>query len=163
VQAIGGLDARRVRSDYEPEWPIVTNFVDEHWDETERASVASHLQAGLVTWSRSPAARLWAQRGISLCRFCGAWNGSAERTDGVYLWPDGLAHYVREHGVRPPGSVIRHILASQASGQPEPNEDKALSKKLYDEECANEHHVLSREWFTARVNRVWWKTATLDS
>jgi hypothetical protein len=130
--------------------------VDEHWDETERANVASHLQAGLVTWSRSAAARRWAQRGTPLCRFCGAYNASSERTDGVYLWPDGLARYLHEHGVR-------HILASKASGQPEPNEDKDLSERLNDEECADEHYVMSHEWFRARVNRAWWKTATLDS
>ena len=30
----------------------------------------------------------------------------------------GLAHYVREHGVRPPVSVIRHILSRQAGPYP---------------------------------------------
>jgi hypothetical protein len=110
--------------DMEPGWPRVTDFVDEHWDETERRVVASYLEKGFVPW---------AQAGISLCRVCGKANGSAEHTDGVYIWPEGLAHYVREHGVRPPVSVIRHIISRMAGMHP------------------------------GRVDEDWWRTATLDS
>jgi hypothetical protein len=28
----------------------------------------------------------------------------------VHQWPEGLAHYVREHGVGLPDSIVRHIL-----------------------------------------------------
>jgi hypothetical protein len=110
--------------DTEPGWPRVTDFVDEHWDEAERHLVVSYLEQGRIPW---------AQAGISLCRVCGKANGSAERTDGVYIWPEGLVHYVREHGVRPPVSVIRHIIGRQAGMHPE------------------------------RVDEDWWRTATLDS
>ena len=99
--------------DMEPGWPRVTDFVDELWDETERHRVASYLEQGFNPWAGT------AQAGISLCRLCRKGNGSAERTDGVYIWPDGLAHYVREHGVRPPVSVIRHIIGRQAGMHPE--------------------------------------------
>ena len=47
--------------------------------------------------------------GLSDCRLCGRVNGSAEFTDGVYLWPEGLAHYVREHSVKLPNEVLAHI------------------------------------------------------
>lgn len=110
--------------DTEPGWPRVTDCVDEHWDETERRLVALYLEQGFIPW---------VQAGISWCRVCGKANGSAERTDGVYIWPEGLAHYVREHGVRPPMSVIRHIISGQARMLPE------------------------------RVDEDWWGTATLDS
>jgi len=110
--------------DMEPGWPSVADFVDEHWDDTEREVVASYLEQGFVPW---------VQMGISPCRMCGAANGSAEQTDGVYIWPEGLAHYVREHGVRPPVSVIRHILGRLNRMNPE------------------------------QVDEDWWKTATLDS
>jgi hypothetical protein len=147
--------AWRARSDYKPDWPIVTDFVDELWDAAERDRVASYVEEGLVPW---------VQMGLSECRFCGELNGSVERTDGVYLWPEGLAHYLREHGVRPPVSVIRHIVASQASMQSEPSEDEDWWKTLNDDEdCADEHDVTRLEWWTARVNEAWWKTATLDS
>jgi hypothetical protein len=111
--------------DYDPGWPRVTDFVDEHWDQTERRRVAFYLEEGFI-----PRVAM----GISECRVCGKANGSAERTDGVYLWPEGLAHYVREHGVRPPVSVIRHIISAQDG-----------------------------MWPPSKVNRDWWKTATLDS
>lgn len=115
----------------EPGWPRVTDFVDEHWDETERDCVAEYLQQGFVPW---------VQAGISPCRFCGAANGCAEQTDGVYIWPEGLAHYLREHGVRPPVSVIRHILSRSDKMNPERVE-------------------INPE----QVDKTWWKTATLDS
>ena len=86
------------------EWPAANGFVDEQWDEAERDRVASYLDQGLISW---------VQAGLSPCRFCGAANGSAERTDGAYLWPEGFAHYLRDHGVRPPVSVIRHIISRQ--------------------------------------------------
>jgi len=100
--------AWRARSDYVPEWPIVTDFVDERWDEAERDRVACYLDDGYVPWSDA---------GWSVCRFCGAWHGSSELTDGIYLWPEGLVHYVREHGVRLPVSVIRHIVGGEARDQ----------------------------------------------
>jgi hypothetical protein len=105
-------------------WPRVTDFVDERWDETERDLVASYLEHGFVPW---------AGLGVSPCRMCGAPNGSAELTDGVYVWPEGLAHYVQEHRVRLPVSVIRHIVGRLAGMD---------------------------AW---RVDQDWWRTATLDS
>jgi hypothetical protein len=89
---------------FAPGWPRVTDFVDENWDQRERRQVAQYLQQ---EGFRVP----WRAAGASRCRFCGVSNGSTELTDGVYLWPDGLAHYVSEHGVRLPVSVIRHILS----------------------------------------------------
>jgi hypothetical protein len=46
--------------------------------------------------------------GYSTCRFCGMNNGAAEYTDGTYVWPEGLAHYVYDHAVRLPGELVRH-------------------------------------------------------
>ncbi|WP_212823110.1 hypothetical protein [Catellatospora sp. TT07R-123] len=44
--------------------------------------------------------------GVSLCRLCGCGNGSAEQTDGEFIWPEGLAHYVEDHRVRLPDEFI---------------------------------------------------------
>jgi hypothetical protein len=90
------------KGEHEPGWPSVTDFVDEHWDEAERDLVAMYLEHGFAV--------PWYEAGWSNCRFCGAMNGAAERTDYVYLWPEGLVHYVREHGVRLPASVVRHMV-----------------------------------------------------
>ena len=100
--------------------------------------------------------------GFSPCRFCGAANGSAERTDGAYLWPEGLAHYLRDHGVRPPVSVIRHIISRQASMQPPPNEDQEWWQTLQDDEGCH-GHLMPAGWWGARIDDEWWKTATPDS
>lgn len=47
--------------------------------------------------------------GLSECRFCGEHVGSLEFTDGVYVWPEGLAHYIQEHSVRLPAAVVDHV------------------------------------------------------
>jgi len=123
---------------YEPGWPQVAEFVDEQWDKTERDVVASYLEQGLAL---PPHLR---QRGFSRCRFCGAVNGSNEKTDGSYIWPEGLAHYIRSHSVRLPVSVIRHIVTKPVSTRPRVNDD----------------------WWEAAIrsrDQEWWKTATLDS
>ena len=49
--------------------------------------------------------------GLSVCRVCGASNGYAEYSDGTYIWPSGLAHYVDQHDVRLPDEFVRHAVA----------------------------------------------------
>lgn len=44
--------------------------------------------------------------GYSRCRFCGEMNGSAELTDGTYIWPEGLAHYLCDHNMRLPQVLV---------------------------------------------------------
>ena len=48
--------------------------------------------------------------GESVCVICGAQNGSLELSDGTYSWPEGFAHYVSAHNVRPPIEFERHVL-----------------------------------------------------
>jgi hypothetical protein len=98
----------------------------------------------------------WAALGISVCPLCGAGHGEAERTDGVYLWPEDLPHYIREHDVRPPVSVIRDIVSSM---RPQKTED--WWKSLVNDD--QDHKGRDDEWWTRRVSKDWWKTATLDS
>jgi hypothetical protein len=101
-----------------PGWPDVHDFVDPSWDEHERSLVADYLSEGMH-------ANL--QAGLSECRFCGADNGCREFTDGTYLWPEGLAHYVTDHNVRLPDQFVRHVMDA------------------YD------------RYFNAEVDRVWWR------
>jgi hypothetical protein len=82
-------------------FPDPVTYVDESWDESERGLVAEHLLRGFV-------AR--AYMGYSNCRLCGVQNGSLELTDGVFLWPDGLAHYVQAHAVRLPAAFVDHVI-----------------------------------------------------
>lgn len=47
--------------------------------------------------------------GSSRCRICSCLNGCRDLTDGYYLWPEGLAHYVLDHSVRLPTEFLKHI------------------------------------------------------
>ncbi len=82
-------------------WPSVFDFIDNSWDSSERTLVAGHLSSGVIARS---------YMGYSPCRVCGIDNGALEFTDGYYVWPEGLEHYVRDHGVRLPGVFVRHVI-----------------------------------------------------
>jgi hypothetical protein len=78
-------------------WPDVCEFVSTV-DGPVRRALAAYLRSGTV---------FAAAAGVSVCRLCGAANGSAELTDGRhFVWPEGLAHYVEAHGVRLPDEVV---------------------------------------------------------
>ena len=113
------------RSKAEPGWPDPVDFVDDTFDGKERWLVAMYLSTGVM---------LRGFRGHSACRICGQRNGSREFTDGFFLWPEGLAHYLRAHSVRLPVAVLLHCLA----GCP-----------AYD---------LSLE--SVEIDQTWWKTIT---
>lgn len=82
--------------------PHPGDYVDESWDPAERERVAAYLEQGRVLYS-------WL--GSSTCRLCGLRpNGRECLTDGVWCWPSGLAHTVREHSVRPPDEFLVHVL-----------------------------------------------------
>ena len=49
--------------------------------------------------------------GYATCRVCGRANGSMELSDGIYIWPEGLAHYLEAHDVRLPTAVVGHAIA----------------------------------------------------
>lgn len=87
-------------------WPSPEDFVDHTWDEDDRDFVAYYLASGEV-------ARTY--MGYSPCRVCGRNNGAMERSDGTYVWPDGLAHYVADHGVRLPDQFVQHAYARTES------------------------------------------------
>ena len=87
-------------------WPSPASFVDADWDPDERELVVEYLCRGFV-------ARTY--MGYSLCRVCGQQNGALELSDGVFVWPDGFAHYVSDHLVKPPQEFVDHALAALAS------------------------------------------------
>ena len=76
-------------------------LVDPSWDESVREIVANYLEQGQI-------ARQF--MGASTCRICQKPNGSAELTDGEFIWPSGLGHYVIEHSVRLPDEFVAHVF-----------------------------------------------------
>lgn len=81
------------------------SLVDLTWDRTERKAVVAYLLSGKIK-------DRW--RGGARCRICDAPNGSTCLTDGVYVWPEGFAHYVEEHDVKPPQDFIDHVFAAMS-------------------------------------------------
>ena len=86
-------------------WPDPRDFVDASWSADERREVAGYLSNGTVVGECL---------GLSRCRFCGQHNGHREFTDGMYQWPEGLAHYLWVHEVRLPVAVVAHIKSRLA-------------------------------------------------
>ncbi|WBB69033.1 hypothetical protein [Micromonospora sp. WMMD812] len=87
--------------------PDVCGFVVADADATLQRAVAAYLRSGTD---------FVAAAGVSVCRLCGAANGSTEQTDGEYfVWPEGLAHYVEEHDVRLPDEVAAVAVRGVAS------------------------------------------------
>ncbi|MEO6726992.1 MAG: hypothetical protein ABIP14_17015 [Blastocatellia bacterium] len=100
------------RSKQEPSWPDPARFVDPQWEPEIRDVVIKYLDAG-ETLSMCMG-RSWCR---FRCREYGQWGlGSSTLTDGVYLWPNGLSHYLEKHAVRLPQSFVEHVL--QRAKQP---------------------------------------------
>jgi len=69
----------------------------------DKKSLLDYLRAGAVHRTC---------RGFSYCRFeCGIAvqeMGSRDLTDGTWMWPEGLAHYVEAHDVALPDDFVQH-------------------------------------------------------
>lgn len=93
-------------SPQEPDMPHPSVLVDELWDEAEKQAVIEHLKAGY--------ALPYPYAGKSWCRFnCGETEmGNRDFSDGYYLWPEGLLHYIQHHAVRLPNEVAQKMLST---------------------------------------------------
>jgi len=91
-------------SEYQPDLPKPQDYVDTTWDPVERDAVIAYLEAAETVHS-------WL--GPSRCRFCNEWVGTTCLSDGTFVWPEGLPHYLREHGVRVPQEFIDHVLGGR--------------------------------------------------
>ena len=82
-------------------------------------------------------------RGFSTCRICGEPNGSKEYTDGTFLWPEGLAHYVHNHSVRLPACVIDHIVQKAAEELDHPIVDEVWWRSITREDISKPRPTIS--------------------
>ena len=82
-------------------------LVRPHWAADERTRLMAYLRAG---------AQVGAYMGTSYCRFgCGGAAprlGCRDLSDGVWLWPDGLVHYLEVHDVALPEEFLAHARAN---------------------------------------------------
>ncbi|MEU5860064.1 MULTISPECIES: hypothetical protein [unclassified Nonomuraea] len=97
-----------------PERPRPHELIDPDWDPEERDLLALYLESGQQAPYRAT--------GPSPCRICNEPSGNLELTDGVFLWPQGLAHYVRDHSVRLPAEIV--LRAQQWAEPTEWDEDE---------------------------------------
>jgi len=91
--------------------PDPKDYIDNAWREDHRRLVATYLKT-------QPAIESW--RGSSSCRLCGIHNGSQCLGDDVFIWPQGFAHYVEAHSVRPPEEFINHVMMRLAGSMVRP-------------------------------------------
>lgn len=88
-------------------WPDPAWFVDEFWNNEEKQRVVAHM--------RNAKQMPYAAGGHSWCRFRCTANGlgNTEFTDGKYLWPEGLLHYIEYHHVKLPQVVVDDFLSTK--------------------------------------------------
>lgn len=106
----GPEDGDIVGEEPDPEFPDETAYiwpqdlVDPGWRLADRPLITSFLKS---------APTINAYLGLSWCRFrCGIEHlGAKEYSDGEWVWPEGLAHYVERHLIRLPEEFITHICA----------------------------------------------------
>ena len=87
-------------------WP--GNLIDPSWRDAERAHAIAYLKGGKS---------IAQYRGMSGCRLCGKRNGSQDFGDTSYVWPQGYAHYVEAHFVKPPQHFLDWIKGRSIGGQ----------------------------------------------
>ncbi|MBW2240777.1 MAG: hypothetical protein JRH01_02230 [Deltaproteobacteria bacterium] len=108
-------------------------FVDPRGDEGLREDLFHYLNAGSPTIQ---------YLGYSWCRFaCGideSEMGTSDLSDGVWLWPEGLAHYVARHGVRLPDEFVEHARSNGFRAPVAQLEDEAtVDATFWAEWCAS--------------------------
>lgn len=81
--------------------PHPSDFIDGSWDWREKEMIARWCDC-------QPDVQEW--RGSSDCRLCDKINGYTDKSDGIYVFPAGFSHYIKEHKVKPPQEFIDHVL-----------------------------------------------------
>ena len=95
---------------WDPGRPHPDAFLDPDWSQEERQQVLRYLAEGIpLPWDQGP---------VETCMYCGAVLVVEELTDGTYVWPMGLMHYVLEHYVRLPGLFVLHVQRTRAPKLP---------------------------------------------
>lgn len=108
-------------------------FTDGSLTENERLLLCQYLSSGLTfsTWL-----------GYARCRFrCGVVNeemGCRDLSDGVWVWPEGLVHYVKEHNLRLPDEFVSHARVHNwlVSDETIVDEESIVDFVFWDEWCS---------------------------
>jgi hypothetical protein len=86
----------------------------------------SEVRTKLVDYLGSGLPLIW-HEGYDWCRFvCGIENskmGSRDLTDGIWVWPEALAHYVEAHRVVLPSEFMTHAMSGRSKTKPDGAQD----------------------------------------
>ena len=81
-----------------------SQIVSANYSEDVKSKIVHYLKSGNV---------FLPSLGYSYCRFrCGVSSfemGTRDLTDGVWMWPEGFAHYVESHDIKLPEKFIEHM------------------------------------------------------
>ena len=96
------------------------------------ANLPAEFRERLVQYLESPPGAYtvgWVSFGFSWCRYgCKGGNGSRELSDGLWIWPEGLAHYVKRHNV----GLLPEAFLQRVAAQREPS-DSITQRQLSDD------------------------------
>jgi hypothetical protein len=91
----------RVR-DAEAHLPRLADFIDPTWQPEDKKRLIDYLRGAPLALATCA--------GFVKCLLCSRQlELGSHRSDGTWLWPDDLAHYVEEHEVRLPTNLEQHI------------------------------------------------------
>lgn len=99
--------------------PDPSTLASRSWETQRRELIGSYLKNGAV---------IDEQDDLAVCRICNESCGYRERTDGVWRWPEGLAHYVTRHGVKLPPELVDHM--ARQGFKPPPVDVPRLQEQL---------------------------------
>src|SRR5262245_55944011 len=92
------------------DYPHPTSLVDCIWEAVRRDRIVAYLRGGHTR------VRFM---GSSFCRFDNCNHdqrdtlGSTDLTDGQWIWPKGLSHYMADHGIRLPDAFVNDAASHQ--------------------------------------------------
>lgn len=88
--------------DAEPCFPKIEEWLAPQWQPEDRPQLLAYIQGCPVV--------IAASAGTKVCRRCQQrMNGSAFQSDGAWLWPVSLGHYMQAHEVRIPDALVAYI------------------------------------------------------
>ena len=123
-----------------PDLPHPKDFLNDLIDANERKLLINYLDKGQTV------ARYL---GYSFCRFkCGTPDhemGSSDLTDGMYIWPEKLSHYIKEHNVWLPEPFILYSKSNLHYNPLEIDLKKTLDP--FNQGFPKKYNIHDKEWW----------------
>ena len=92
-------------SQEQSELPHPRDFIDNGWDEKEKQKILKYISKCYYPPCAS-AGFSWCRMG---CEPIPQDLGTQDLTDGTFIFPEGLAHYIAHHNVKPPEEFLSFI------------------------------------------------------